>query len=357
VRYAALLHSFNSHLYHRDRFEEAFEGLYRLLLEAHIPLDIVNEAGVQRGELANYQVVVIPDAVALADETVEAIQAAVENGLGLVATHMTGLFDADGQKRPQPALADILGFHLDDAVMYYNEAGIMADPVLALQDTDGAIFHYGSPRTAHPLAEGLPEKGLFSFKGGFVVCSPADDTEVIADIHAIDQVRLNARPFNRRGHYPGPARWPLALVREYGKARVAYFAPQAEAEWRRAHAPELDTLLLRAVKWAGGPLLLTTPDCPKTVEVRLFRNEAQKLSHLMLVNLTTNPLIPAGGDPAVVRYITPHKELRLAIRPEGTVKSVRSLIGSEVGYEEESGLLYLHLPVLDLYESIVVEYV
>ena len=45
----------------------------------------------------------------------------------------------------------------------------------------------------------------------------AADAQVIADIHTLDQVHLNARPYNRRGHYPGPARWPLALVREYGK--------------------------------------------------------------------------------------------------------------------------------------------
>ena len=356
VRYAALLHSFCSHLHYSDRFEEAFEGLYRLVLESHIPFEVVNEAGVQRGELADYKVLVIPDAVALADETVGGIRQAVENGMGLVATHMTGLFDAEGRRRPQPALADILGFELQDVTAYDTPLGITHDPVLALPDIDGAIFHYGSASTGHPLADGLPEGGLFSFKGGFAVCSPRADVQVVAEIHAIDQVRLSAQPYNRRGHYPGPARWPLALARQHGEARVAYFAPQVEAEWRRAYAPELDTLLVRSVVWAGGQPPLEAPDCPRSVEVRLFHSEARRAFHIIIVNLTTNPLIPAGVNPAVVRFVTPHKGLRLVLRMDAELRAVRSLIGTEVVHSEEDGKVVLDLPVLDLYDSIVVEY-
>jgi len=357
VRYAALLHSFPSYLQVADRFEEAFEGLYRLMLESHIPFEVVNEAGIQRGELGDYKVLVMPDAVALADETVAAIRDAVGDGLGLVGTYMTGMFTGCGQRRPQPALADVFGFELQDVTAYDTPRAIAYDPVLALPDVDGEIFHYGSARVGHPLARGLPENGLFSFRGGFAVCTPAQDTQVIADIHTLDQVRLNARPYNRRGHYPGPARWPLALVREYGKARVGYFAPQAEAEWRRAHAPELDTLLARAILWAGGPPPLEAPDCPRSVEVRLFHSEKRRAFHIMLVNLTTSPLtfIEKYG-PAVVRYVTPHKGLRLVLRLDAKVKMVRSLIGTEVNYTQGDGGVVLELPLLDLYDSIVVEY-
>ncbi|HUW13538.1 MAG TPA: beta-galactosidase trimerization domain-containing protein, partial [Anaerolineae bacterium] len=359
VRYAALLHSFPSYLQYGDRFEDAFEGMYRLLLESHVPFDVVNEAGLQRGELKDYRVLVIPDAVALADGTVQAIREAVKHGLGLVATYMTGLFDAQGNRRAQPALADLFGFDLEDITAYDTQDGIAVHPVLGpnLGDADGAIFHYGSARSDHHLAQGIPDGALFSFKGGYVICSPAADVEVIADIHAADQVRLNSRPYNRRGHYPGPARWPLALAREVGKARLAYYAPQAEAEWRRAHAPELDTLLLRSILWAGGPPPLEAPDCPRSVEVRLFHSETQRAYHIMLVNLTTNPLVwMAKWSPSTVRYVTPHKGVRLALRVGADVTSVRSLIGSEVGYTVEEDMLLLDLPLLDLYESIVVQY-
>ncbi len=145
------------------------------------------------------------------------------------------------------------------------------------------------------------------------------------------------------------------MLRELSRARVAYFACQAEAEWRRAHAPELDTLLIRTMLWAGGPPPLETPDCPRSVEVRLFHRDKPRATHIM-VNLTTNPLIQMGLDPAVVRYVAPHKGLQLTLRSEAKVKAVRSLIGTEVQYREEDGLVHLELPLLDLYESIVVEY-
>lgn len=359
VRYAALLHSLTTHRLYPGRFDEAFEGMYRLLFESHVPFDVLNEAGVQQGKLEGYKVLVIPDAVSLADRTVDAIRGAVEGGLGLVATYMTGLVDGEGQYWRQPALADILGFELDDLVAYDTPAGITRDPVLDIADLHSHTFiwHYGSARTAHPLAQGLPERGLFGFLGGFVISHCAPDGQIVADIHTPDQVRLNARIYNRRGIYPGPARWPLALVREVGKARVAYFAAQVEAEWRRAHAPELDALLVRSIRWAGGPPPLETPDCPRSVEVRLFHSQRRRAFLILLVNLTTNRPIYVGRGPGVVRYVTPQKGLRLALRADAGVQAVCSLVGAQVQHQAQDDVILLELPILDLYDSIIVEYV
>lgn len=356
VRYAALLHSMPSHEHNRQRNEEAIEGLYRLMLESHVPFEIVNEEGIQRGELRDYKVLVLPDTLALAEETAAAIREAVESGIGLVGTFMTGFFDESGNQREQPALADLFGYQVDDITAYDTREGLFADPVLGIEDVDGTIFHYGSARVSHHLAEGLPEKGLFSFQGGFVVCRPVGEAEVFADIHTMDHVRLSAKPYNRRGHYPGPARWPLAIAREQGKSRLVYFAPQSEAQWRRAHAPELDQLLLRAVLWAGGPSPIETPECPPTVEVRIFHDDARNAYHIILVNLTTNPLLRADPfNPGVVRYVTPQKGLQFVLRVDQEIKTVRSLIGGKVDHRKNGNKVIIDLPLLDLYESILVE--
>ncbi|MBC8427798.1 beta-galactosidase trimerization domain-containing protein [bacterium] len=330
--------------------------MYRLLFEHHIPFEIVNEAGVQRGNLEDYKILVIPDVMSLADDTVEAIQSAVGNGLGLVATYMTGFVDGKGQQRQQPALADIFGIEFEDIIAHDTSAGITYDSALNVPDIDGSMFYYGSARTEHPLAQELPEKSLFSFQGSFVICRCSPESQIIADIHAIDQVRLSSRPYNRRGHYPGQPRWPLAIVREYGNARVAYFAPQAEAEWRRAHAPELDSLLVRSILWAGGPSPLETPDCPKSVEVRLFHSPKRQMFQILLVNLTTNSLVRVGGGPGVIRYVTPHKRLHLCLRIDKKVTNVQSQIGSEVHHRVNGNILEIELPLLKLYDSLLVEY-
>jgi hypothetical protein len=358
VRYAALLHSKMTQQLYPDRFDEAFEGMYRLLVESHIPFEIVNEAQVQRGGLQAYEVLVAPDTVSLADETVRAIQGAVQDGLGLLATHMTGLVDGKGQHRRQPALAELLGFEMDDIAAYDTPAGISRDPILDIADLHSHTFmwHYGSARTDHPLARGLPEGGLFGFLGGYLICRPTSGSQIIANIHTPDHVRMSASIYNRRGIYPGPARWPLAIVRECGNARVAYFSAQVEAEWRRVHAPELDTLLLQCIKWVGGPPPLEALDCPRSVDVRLFRNEKRRTLNILLVNLTTNRPVYLGRGPGVIRYVTPQKGLRLAIRAHGKVRAVTSLVGAPVQHELADGKLFVDLPVLDLYDSLIVEY-
>ncbi|NIM94054.1 MAG: family 10 glycosylhydrolase [Anaerolineales bacterium] len=356
VYYAALLHSMHSHEFDRFRYEDAFDGMYRLLFENHVPFEVVNEAGIQRGELERYKVLVIPDAPVLADDTVTQIRKAVEVGLGLVTTFMTGFFDEKGQRRPQPAFADLHGYEMDDITVFNTPTGIAVDPILGIGDIDGEIFHYGSLREGKSITEGIDHETLFSFLGGFAICSPLNGTEVIADIHAIDQVKLNYPIYNRRGHYPGPARWPLAIIQELPTARTAYFALQADAEWRRAYAPELDQLMIHSVLWAGDPPPLEAVDCPRSVEVRLFHNEGRSVFHMMLVNLTTNPLIrPNDVNPGVVRYVTPHKGLEFSLRTDKKVKSVKSLIGSDVSFQQNDDVILIQLPLLDLYDSILVE--
>ena len=105
VRYAALLHSRRSHELSPEEYDEGFEGTYRLLLEHHVPFEIVTERGLQGGGLADHKVLLIPDAACLAHETAATIGRAVDAGAGLVATYRTGLLDPSGERLRQPALA------------------------------------------------------------------------------------------------------------------------------------------------------------------------------------------------------------------------------------------------------------
>jgi len=356
VRYAALLHSRRSHELFPGRFDEAFEGMYRLLLESHVPFGIVTETDVQRGDLGEYKVLVMPDAVSLADQTVTSVSQAVDGGLALVATHMTGLMDQDGRRRDQPALADLFGVEMTDIVAYDARRPGSTDPVLRLPNIESEpMFHYGSTRGDHPLAEGISPERRFSFEGGFVVVNARRNARVVADIHAADQATMHSRIHNRPGVYPGPARWPLAVTRELPNARAAYFAPQLEATWRRLYGPELDWLLLRSILWAGGPPPVQALDCPASVEVRLFHDGRARAFHILLVNLTTNPLLRAKSGWGVIRYVTPQKQLSFSLPIDGEVKAVRSMM-SQVSHKTDGGSVILELAELDLYDSLTVEY-
>lgn len=75
------------------------------------------------------------------------------------------------------------------------------------------------------------------------------------------------------------------------------------------------------------------------------------------MNLTTNPLVNAGGGPSVVRYVTPQKGLRLHLKTDRQVSGVQSQIGSEVSHRTTAEGVEIDLPLLDLYDSLLVDYI
>ncbi|NIM94060.1 MAG: hypothetical protein GTO18_10170 [Anaerolineales bacterium] len=357
VRYAAILHSLDTQELYGARFDEAFEGLYRLCFEFHIPFEIINEEGIQNGDLDGFKVLILPDTVALSNKTVAAIRKRVDEGMGLIATYMTGMFNEVGQRRVEPALADLFGIEIEDVTAYDTPEGIFIDPLLRLADIDKPIFHYGSANSEHPLAYEISPDAYFSYQGGYVVCRIKDGVEVFAELHSLDQTRLSGRPYNRRLHYPGSARFPLGAAHQLDRARVVYIAIQAESEKRRAHAPELDELFHKSILWTGGPPPIETPDCPRSVEVRLFFNGNIGAHQIILVNLTTNRLVELERwDPSVIRYVTPQKGIELVLPLASEVESVKSQIGNEITSDVQEDKLFIRIPFLDLYDSIIVNY-
>ena len=90
--------------------------------------------------------------------------------------------------------------------------------------------------------------------------------------------------------------------------------------------------------------------------MRLFHNAEQRVFQLLVVNVTTNPLTNVGYGPGVVRYVTPHKGLQFVLKTDETVRDVRSQIDSEVSWEAVDRGVQIDLPLLDLYESVLIEY-
>jgi len=356
-KHAALVHSRKTHELYPGRFDAGFEGMYRLLMENHVQFELVTEADLGCGALSDYKVLVLPDVVSLSEDSVAAIRAASQSGMGVVATHMTGLVDDMGRQRPQPALADLFGIEMKGLVAWQAVKGASGDPVLKLPDMQSErFFHYSSVRGDHPLCEGLSPDGRSAFYGSFLSIAGVDDSAVFGDIHAGDQATRNGRIYNRPGVYPGPARWPLGSSRQAGKARCVYFAPQIETTESRLHGPDLDQLLVRAVNWAGGSPPIEADGLSASVEVRLLHNPARKLYQILLVNLTTNSLTRSPGGWGVIRYVTPQKQVELALRTARKVKSVASMCGAESQFNQSGELVHICLDQIDLYDSLAVEY-
>jgi hypothetical protein len=357
LRYAALVHSTASHLADMDRFESAFEGIYRLLFERHMPLEIITEEAVAQGALQHYRVAILADAYALEETTIQAICDAAIQGVGILATYTSGFANAQGGLHDKPALCDLLGIEIQSVRALDSQPFSKPEPLREVSGLDGAPFHYASARGDHPITQTIADERLFPFFGGYVACRPINGAEAVAHIHLPDLERLAAPAVNRRGLFPlrEPA-WPLLVTREMEKQRTAYVCAQVEAESGRAHAPEFDDLLINTVQWLAGPSPITTTDCPRSVEVRVSHDAVNRFFVILLVNLTTNPLVPSSAGPAVVRYVTPLKGLAMHLDTPTSATRVYSVLNGNPTFSSTETGMRIQLPHLDLYECLIVEY-
>src|SRR5206468_10149735 len=91
------------------RFLPHVFGAFRMAVEEHLPLTLVNDWDLTAAELARYAVLVLPNAAALSEAQVAAVREYVRKGGGLVATGETSLCDELGRPRRDFALADLFG--------------------------------------------------------------------------------------------------------------------------------------------------------------------------------------------------------------------------------------------------------
>ena len=92
-----------------ERFLAHQFGAFRAASEEHLPLTLINDWDVEAAALAQYAVVLLPNAAALSAAQVAALRQYVQDGGGLVATGETSLCDELGRPRKDFALADLFG--------------------------------------------------------------------------------------------------------------------------------------------------------------------------------------------------------------------------------------------------------
>jgi hypothetical protein len=94
-------------------YSDGFFGLLMLLLESHIPFQVISERELSR--LSEFDVAILPSFEAMSTSQSEAIRAYVQAGGRLIATGETSRYTEQGQPRDDFLLADVFG-------VGYNEA-------------------------------------------------------------------------------------------------------------------------------------------------------------------------------------------------------------------------------------------
>jgi hypothetical protein len=338
----------NTPAYRGSAAEAHYRGAYRALVESHLPFDVLGAGWVAEkgagGDLARYRAIVLPNAACLDDGQIAALDAYVEAGGGLVATHETGQYDAGGAARE------------GDAGRAVGLRSLGAEAVLARADgMRGAYFQV----TPEVVAEYGCDFGAPGAAGG---------TELIA----LDQGYLYVRP--RAGARTSlalipPFRFgppekcygevvtahPGALWHDFGRGRTAYFPWPVDRLFHDVSMPEYRELLRAAVTWVarGAPSPVEagqgTHPC---VEVTVHDQAGTGRRIVHLVNFSGHQ-DRSFHDPLEIRGI----ELRIEPPQAGAPGRARALVaGQELPLRAEAnGWVGVTVPSLELLEAVILE--
>lgn len=321
VAKVALLFSWATRRYyeaeiHGMQWAESFMGWARLLIEEHVPFDIVVADDLTGPDaLTGYDLVVLPNLANLSDACCEALRAYVADGGRVVATGETSLRDEQGGTRVDFELSDVLG-----------------------------LTHRGSadgPFAMDGHAEPEPACGL--------VQHVAADGPVLARIVDVDP----AGPVSR-GHDPlplAPSAWPAIVQHGFKDGQTLYVAfpigryytQHGDLHVAVRMAELLDTIL---------PERQLVTNAPRTVEMTVWRQREPERTIVHLANRSVAWSLPT--DERQISEVLPVHDVEIRLRPPYERWSV-SARAAAVTAAVEAEHLVLHVPVLAAYAAVVIE--
>ena len=283
----------------RAQTTEYLQGLYYALLEGRFLFDFVHQDDLSARSLAKYRALLIPNAAYLSDAQCGQIRSFVASGGSLLATFETSLYNEWGERRP--------GFGLSE-VFAAEPAGEVAGP---------SGNSYSRIERRHPVLAGFAGTALL----------PGAESRVPIRAQSKEAPVLTVVPrypaFPPEMVFPRTPRTdePAAVLRQAGKARVAYFAGDIDRSYWRSGNTDLLRLIIDSVHWVLGEARQ-----PVTVEgdgiVELFAWETEPGYALHILNYT-NPNMTRGFMHDYYR-IGPQRA-RFQVAAERKIKAARAL--------------------------------
>ena len=294
----------------------------KTLIQHHIPFGVLTKKNL--AELADYQIIVLPNVVILDDEELDALRQYVANGGCLYASKNTSLIAADGTRQQDFLLADLFG------VSYAGETDEVVT-YLTPQKEQSDLFPRFS--TDYPVT-------LYDTQLQVAVTGGA---EVLATVTLPYSDPTSSRYASILTDPPGKeTEYPAVTLHQYGQGQVLYAAGVLEI-WEH---DSQRTVLANLLKLLAKKSFHYETDAPKSVEIMCFDQPEQKRRVLHILNYQAElPNIPIEG-------------IRLRIRlGQKTVKRLVKLPEAEdLSFEQFKDHLELVLPRLETYLMLAILY-
>ena len=321
------------------RYLHSFEGAYRLLLESHIPCQIVSGRSVTAKQLAPFKTLIVPNAVLMEEREVELIKDYVRGGGAVVCTAQTSLMDGIGRRRPDFGLGDLLEVSfestLNNRLSYIAALDAALSPdielrePLIMRDNQVKVLPLHGARIGGQIV--YPATGYYPRYRAFTFAS--------------DVPREDKSDF------------PACVMAESAKGRCVYFAGDVTRIYGEYGYLHLRLMVRNAIRWCCRNDLPIEVQAPLNVEVGWFRQDGRDL--IQLLNYTADGLLRGTYEKGGSFATAPIRCGEITITMDTGGRKPRRVVATSTGDELPSagaGKTTFTLPGLDTHEIIAVEY-
>jgi hypothetical protein len=289
-------------------------------------------------------VIVLPNLAAMSDAQCAAVRRFVEEGGGLVATGETSLFDEEGGRRADFALADLLGARATSE--YRGSFGGPSASPWSSWEGHSYLRVAAGPRS--PALEGFDETDLLPFGGRVEIVRAEPAAEVPLTLVPDSPQSPPENVWMREARTDVPA---LVLAAAGEGGRVAYLPADLDRCFGRDRIPDHARLLANLVRWVSRRPMPLSVEGPGLLDVHLYRQPGRLVLHL--VNLTN----PAAFRPYATE-LHPVGPLRVRVAcPEGLAprRARRLVAGGDSPCRVQDGWIKAELASVLDHEVLAIE--
>lgn len=310
--------------YSYDFFEDyiySFRGMYKALIEAHIPFDIVIDEDIKEGKISDYALLILSNSASTSEEVNKGLIEYVNNGGSILATYATSLYDTQRQRREDFGIKEILG------VTYKREL-------------DSAYFIVD-----HPLNDRLTSSPIIAHK--ILEVEARNNTKILGKVISTSPTDLF--PFT----YVSA---PLKITENPSitkNGQVIYCSSDIGYSFMKASYIDHKNLIANIISLLVEKKLPIKVKAPSTLDVVLRKQKGRILIHL--INLTTNQVTEDAGCSSDIYEIIPLYEIEIELLGGNVKRIYKASDNRDIPCILDGDKVKFKIPNLELYEIIVCE--
>jgi hypothetical protein len=306
-------------------------GLYRAMIEEHLPVSMITDADLEKGRLDGYKVLLLGNATCLNEKACETIRKFVKNGGGVVATFDTSSRDGFGRPQNDFVLSDLLQCHRKEVLTPATGQVRIHSKKISGVDEILADFTYEA-MMPNDTSTFLP------WNGPLVKVETANDNTVCLELET-DQ-----------------GKFPMALLGEFGKGRVAYFPAAIDNTLFKSSTPWAAELITAAVRQVASEPAPVVGHAPSIVTFTSFDQPAKNRMVVHLLNdYSSQGRVPNGGNWTRRDFAT-IADLSVTLRGKNFTKATLEPGHQPLKMEKHGDDYVVTIPKLDLHRMVVVDY-